>query len=123
MKKQLLTFVALVALSGAAFAQTSTSTTVSTSSDGTTSVSTTDGSGTITEFVPGTSLIVRTTSDAEPIRYRVAKDVVYSDGTVNIDPTTIRVGTPVRYVYEKDGDEMVVKKVIVTKTTTTKTED
>jgi hypothetical protein len=100
-----------------AFAQTSTSsTTVATQPNGVTqtSTTTTESFGTVTDFTPGDSLILKTEA-AEPMRYKFGKTVTYvtSDGKV-IEASKIRKNSKVRVHYLKQGDDMLVDKVIVT---------
>jgi hypothetical protein len=101
-----------------AYGQTSTSsTTVSTGTNGATetTTTTTESTGTVTEFTPGQALILKTEA-AEPVHYKFGKTVTYvtSDGRV-IEASKIRKDSKVRVHYIKDGDNMVVDKVIVTK--------
>lgn len=101
----------------AAYGQTSSSsTTVAAGTNGTTetTTTTTESTGTVTEFTPGRALILRTEA-AEPMRYKFGKNVTYvtSDGKV-IEASKIRKDSKVRVHYMKDGDDMVVDKVIVT---------
>ena len=100
-----------------AFAQTSTSsTTVATQPNGTTetTTTTTESTGTITEFTPGQTLFLKTEA-AQPVRYRFGKTVTYvtADGRV-IEASKIRKDSKVRVHYIKEGDDMVIDKVIVT---------
>jgi len=81
-----------------------------------TTTSTTEGSGTITEFTPGSAIVVKESSG--PVRYRMGKTVTYvtRSGRV-LDPGTVRtnvkVGVPVRVHYSGTGNNMVVDRVIV----------
>ena len=100
-----------------AYGQTSTSsTTVATGTNGATEITTTttESTGTVTEFTPGQALILQTEA-AQPIRYKFAKTVTYvaSDGRV-IEASKIRKDSKVRVHFIKDGDDMVVDKVITT---------
>jgi hypothetical protein len=100
-----------------AYGQTSTSsTTVATGTNGTTetTTTTTESMGTVTEFTPGQALILKTEA-AEPVHYKFGKTVTYvtSDGRV-IEASKIRKDSKVRVHYIKDGDNMIVDKVIVT---------
>ncbi len=78
--------------------------------------STTDANGTITEYTPGSAIVLRETSG--PVRYRFGKTVTYvtRSGRV-LDETTvksrIRVGVPVRVHYAGTGPNMVVDRVIL----------
>jgi hypothetical protein len=106
MKKTLLS-IALAAVAPLAFAQTSTTTTTT---------STTTGSGTITEFTPGSAIVLKETSG--PRHYRFGKKVVYvtksgkelDEATVK---TRIRVGIPVHVEYSGDGDDLMVNRVVL----------
>ena len=104
-------------IGSAAFAQTSTSsTTVARAPNGVTetTTTTTESTGTVTEFTPGQFLMLQTEA-AQPVRYKFGKTVTYvtSDGRV-IDASKITKDSKVRVHYIKDGDDMVVDKVIVT---------
>ena len=101
-----------------AYGQTSTSsTTVATQPNGVTqtTTTTTESTGTVTEFTPGQALVLKTEA-AQPMRYKFGKTVRYvtSDGQV-IEASKIRKDSKVRVHYIKDGDDMVVDKVIVTR--------
>lgn len=105
-------------IGSAAFAQTSTSsTTVAKAPNGVTetTTTTTESTGTVTEFTPGQALILKTEA-TEPVHYKFGKTVTYvtSDGQV-IEASKIRKDSKVRVHYIKDGDDMVVDKVIVTR--------
>jgi hypothetical protein len=117
MIKSIVSIAFATALMGSlAFAQTSTSsTTVATGTNGATetTTTTTESAGTVTEFTPGQALILKTEA-AQPIRYKLGKTVRYvtSDGQV-IEASKIRKDSKLRVHYIKDGDDMVVDKVIV----------
>ena len=78
--------------------------------------STTEANGTITEYSPGSTIVLRETSG--PVSYRFGKTVTYvtRSGRV-LDQATvkskIRVGAPVRVHYAGTGPNMVVDRVIV----------
>jgi hypothetical protein len=100
-----------------AYGQTSTSSTsVSTGTNGATqtTTTTTESAGTVTEYTPGQALILKT-EGAEPLHYKFGKTVTYvtSDGKV-IEASRIRKDSKVRVHYIKEGDDMLVDKVIVT---------
>ena len=109
---------ATILLGTVAYGQTSTSsTTVAAGTNGvteTTTNTTTDNMGTVTEFTPGETLILKTEA-AEPVHYKFSKSVTYvtSDGRA-IEASKIRKDSKVRVHYVKDGDNMVVDKVILT---------
>ncbi len=117
MKKLILSLTGVLALTAsAAFAQTSSSTTTTTSTDGatqTTQTTTTESTGTVTEFTPGTSFVLRTEA-AEPVHYKFGKTVTYvtADGKV-IEASKVSKNAKVRVHYVKDGNDMLVDKVVV----------
>jgi hypothetical protein len=117
--KLFLSIASAIALMGlVAYGQTSsTSTTVATGPNGTTETqtTTTESTGTVTEFTPGQMMVLKTEA-AEPVRYKFSKQVTYvtSNGRV-IQPSKIRKDSKVQVHYVKDGDDMLIDKVIVTK--------
>ena len=118
MIKSIVSVAFATALMGsAAFAQTSSSsTTVATGTNGATetTTTTTESTGTVTEFTPGHVLFLKTEA-AEPVRYKFDKTVTYmtSDGKV-IEASKIKKDSKVHVHYIKQGDDMLVDKVIVT---------
>jgi hypothetical protein len=118
MIKSIVSVAFATALMGSvAFAQTSTSsTTVATQPSGVTetTTTTTETTGTVTEFTPGHRLFLKTEAD-QPVQYKFGKTVTYvtSDGKV-IEASKIRKDSKVRVHYIKQGDDMLVDKVIVT---------
>ena len=119
MIKSIVSVAFATALMGSvAFAQTSSSsTTVATGTNGVTetTTTTTESTGVLTEFTPGHQLFLKTEAD-QPVRYKFGKTVTYvtSDGRV-IEASKIKKDSKVRVHYLKDGDDMVVDKVIVTR--------
>jgi hypothetical protein len=108
---------ATAVMGSVAFAQTSTSSTsVATQPNGVTetTTTTTENTGTVTEYTPGQSLFLKTEAE-QPVRYKFGKTVTYvtSDGKV-IEASKIRKNSKVHLHYTKDGDDMLVDKVIVT---------
>jgi len=106
MKKVLLS-IALAAAAPFAWAQVSETTTTTT---------TTEGNGTITEFTPGSAIVLKESSG--PRRYRFGKTVTYvtrSGKVLDEDTvrTKIKVGVPVRVHYTGTGDDLMVDRVIV----------
>jgi hypothetical protein len=107
--KTLIASIALAAMSSVAFAQTVTEKTVTTTT-------TTTSSGTLSEFTPGTTFIVKESSG--PVTYRYGNKVTYvtkkgvalSDDEVR---TRIRVGAPVSVHYSTDGGTRIVNRVII----------
>jgi hypothetical protein len=67
----------------------------------------------VTEFTPGRVLFLKTEA-AEPVQYKFGKSVTYvtSDGRV-IEASKIRKDSKVRVHYIKQGDDMLVDRVIV----------
>jgi hypothetical protein len=83
-------------------------------------VSTTTAGGTITEFTPGSVISVRTESSTAPVRYVLGDAVTYVDEAgAPVSAAIIKSGVPVTVQYVKDGDRMIVRRVVVKKTTTT----
>jgi hypothetical protein len=85
-------------------------------SETTTTTTTTEGNGTITEYTPGSAIVLRESSG--PRRYGFGKTVTYvtrSGRTLDEDTvrTRIKVGVPVRVHYVGTGDNMMVDRVIV----------
>ena len=85
-------------------------------SETTTTTTTTDANGTITEYTPGTSIVLRETRG--PVLYRVGKTVTYvtrSGRVMDADTvrTRVKVGVPVRVHYVGTGADMVVDRVIL----------
>ena len=85
-------------------------------SETTTTTTTTDANGTITEYTPGSMIVLKETSG--PRHYRVGKTVTYvtRSGKVldeDVVRTRVKVGVPVRVHYTGSGDAMVVDRVIL----------
>jgi hypothetical protein len=119
MIKSIVSIAFATALMGSvAFAQTSTSSnTVATQPNGVTetNTTTTESFGTVTEFTPGDSLTLKTEA-TEPMHYTFSKTVEYvnAHGKV-IEASKIRKDSKVRVHFLKQGDNMVVDKVILTR--------
>jgi len=82
----------------------------------TTTTTTTDANGTITEYTPGSAIVLRESSG--PRHYRFGKTVTYvtrSGKTLDEDTvrTKVKVGVPVRVHYVGTGDNMMVDRVIL----------
>ncbi len=78
-----------------------------------TTTTTTTTAGTISEFGPET-IIVRSETAPEPIRYSYTKTTTYVDETgAPVSIETVKSGLPVTVYYTKVGDRMVASKVIV----------
>jgi hypothetical protein len=118
MIKSIVSIAFATALMGSvAFAQTSTSSnTVATQPNGVigTNTTTTESFGTVTEFTPGDSLTLKTEA-TEPMHYTFSKTVEYvnAHGKV-IEASKIKKDSKVRVHFLKQGDNMVVDKVILT---------
>src|SRR5262245_44286812 len=106
MKKAVLS-IALAVVAPFAWGQVSQTTTTTT---------TTDANGTITEYTPGSAIVLRETSG--PVRYRFGKTVTYvtRSGRV-LDEETVRtrvkVGVTDRVHYSGAAPDIVVDQVIV----------
>lgn len=80
----------------------------------TTTTRTTTSTGTISEYAPGSTFIVKET--AGPVKYRYGKKVTYvtksgktlSDADVR---TRIKVGAPVSVQYTSEGEDRVISRV------------
>jgi hypothetical protein len=104
MKRTLLS-IAFAVIAPFAWAQTSSTTTTTT---------TTDGGGTITEYTPGSVLVLKESSG--PRRYKFGKKVVYvTKSGKELDETTvktrIKLGIPVHVHYTTEGEDMLVDRV------------
>ena len=82
----------------------------------TTTTTTTDTKGTITEYTPGSAIVLRETSG--PRHYRFGKSVTYvtRSGKVldeDVVKTRVKVGVPVRVHYIGTGDNVMVDRVIL----------
>ena len=107
MRKMLLT-IALAVVAPFAWGQVSETTTTTTT--------TTEGNGTITEYTPGSVIVLKETTG--PRRYRFGKTVTYvtrSGQTLDEETvrTKIKVGVPVRVHYVGTGDNVMVDRVIL----------
>ena len=105
--KKLLLIMALAMTAPLAWGQVSETTTTTT---------TTSNSGTITEFTPGSVIVLKESNG--PMRYRFGKTVTYvtSSGTVLDEDavrTKIKVGVPVRVHFEGTGDNQMVDRVVL----------
>jgi uncharacterized protein (DUF2252 family) len=70
----------------------------------------------ITTFTPGESFSVRSESSTSPVTYYTSKDVTVVDPTgAAVDVKYLRADVPVKYTYVKQGERMVVSKIIVQK--------
>jgi hypothetical protein len=82
-------------------------------------VTTTESAGTVSEFSPDT-IIIRSQTSPEPIRYSYSKTTTYVDDAGNpVSMEVIKSGLPVTVHYVKEGDRVIAQRVIVHRTTTT----
>ncbi len=103
MKKVILSLAAICASTAFAVAQTSSTTTT-----------TTTGMGTITEYSPGQTFIVKETSG--PVTYSYGDSVTYvtKSGKVLTDAdlkSRMKVGAPVSVGYSTVGEKRVISRV------------
>lgn len=76
---------------------------------------TTTSAGTISEFGPET-IMIRSETSPEPVRYSYSKTTTYVDESgAPVSIETVKSGLPVTVHYVKVGDRMVASKVIVRK--------
>jgi hypothetical protein len=78
----------------------------------------TSSAGTISEFSPDT-IIVKSESSPDPVRYSYSKTTTYVDESgAPVSMETVKSGLPVTVYYSREGDRMVASKVIVRKVVT-----
>ena len=82
----------------------------------TATTTTTEDMGTITQYTPGSAIVLKETSG--PVHYRFGKTVTYvsRSGKVLDEKTVktrIKVGVPVRVHYAGTGENKVVDRVIL----------
>ena len=69
--------------------------------------------GIVVEYSPGVSMVLNPGS-GEPLHYRFAKTVTYiNDEGRTITPDRIKKNAIVRVYYTKEGNDMIVDKVIL----------
>ena len=109
-----------------AMAQTSTTVTTKDAAAGTTTTatSTTTATGTISTYTPGTDYITfRTSTDAAPVRYYYSKDTTILDPEgQTVTWSAVRPDLPATVYYTRDGERMVVRKIVLSKPTVTEKE-
>src|SRR5438270_10451639 len=118
-----------------AVAQSSTTLTTKEAAAGTvvTESGTTTASGTITTYTPGTDYITFRTggTTGAPVRYYYSKDTTILDPEGRtVTWSAVRPDLPATVYYVREGDRMIVRKIMLTKpvvteketTTTTTTE-
>jgi len=82
----------------------------------TTAATATEDTGTITQYTPGSAIVLKETSG--PVHYRFGKTVTYVSRSGKVlDEKTVRtkikVGVPVRVHYAGTGQNKVVDRVIL----------
>jgi len=82
----------------------------------TTTTTATEDTGTITQYSPGSAIVLKETSG--PVHYRFGKTVTYVSRSGKVlDEKTVRtrikVGVPVRVHYAGTGENKVVDRVIL----------
>jgi hypothetical protein len=109
-----------------AMAQTSTTVTTKDAAAGTavTETSTTTSTGTISTYTPGTDYITfRTSTEAAPVRYYYSKDTTILDPEGHtVTWSAVRPDLPATVYYTRDGERMVVRKIVLSKPTVTEKE-
>jgi hypothetical protein len=109
-----------------AMAQTSTTVTTKDAAAGTTTTetSTTTSTGTISTYTPGTDYITfRTSTDAAPVRYYYSKDTTILDPEGRtVTWSAVRPDLPATVYYTRDGDRMIVRKIMLSKPIVTEKE-
>jgi hypothetical protein len=110
----------MVALGVAVAQESSTTTTTTNPATGVTTASTTTSSGTITAYTPGSDYIsFRTTTDAAPVKYYYSKDTTILDPEgKTVTWSAIRPDLPATVYYVREGDRMLVRKIVLSKPTT-----
>jgi hypothetical protein len=125
MKQTTLAKILAVACSvGVVTAIAQTSTTVTTTKDAAagaavTETSTTTSTGTISTYTPGTDYITfRTSTDAAPARYYYSKDTTILDPEgKTVTWSAVRPDLPATVYYMREGDRMIVRKIVLSKPT------
>lgn len=109
---------ALIATTAIMAVDTTTTKTTKVKEDGSTetTIKTTTSAGTLTEYVAGTTFIMK--EETGPVTYRYGKSVTYitKGGKVITEDelkTRIRVGIPVSVQYVTDGDNRVISRVVI----------
>ncbi len=76
---------------------------------------TTNSTGTISEFNPN-MIVIKTESSSAPIRYTSTRTTTYVDENgVPVSIETVKSGAPATVYYVMEGDRMVASKVVVRK--------
>jgi len=100
-------FAAILAMTDFATAQSTVVQTTSTTS-----------AGTVTEFSPDT-IVIRSETSPEPVRYVYRKTTTYVDEAGNpVSMEVVKSGLPVTVHYIREGDQLVASRVIVRRAVT-----
>ena len=104
--KSTLLGIACAMVTSVVFAQTEKTTTTTTT--------TTTGAGTITEYSPGSTFVVKETSG--PVSYRYGDKVTYvtrSGKTLTDDEvrTRVKVGIPVNVRFSTEGEDRIIDRI------------
>jgi hypothetical protein len=80
---------------------------------------TTTSAGTVTEFSPDT-IVIRSETSPEPIRYSYSKTTTYVDEAgAPVSMEIVKSGLPVTVHYVHEGDRLIADRVIVHRRVTT----
>jgi hypothetical protein len=114
--------VAFVMTLGTVLGQETTTTTTTNPALGTTTTesSTVTSAGTIRTYVPSSDYITfQSTTDTAPVRYYYDKTttIVDPDGHV-VTWSAVRPDLPATVYYVREGDRMIVRKIVLTQPTT-----
>jgi hypothetical protein len=104
--KKLLLSLACVAMAPFALAQTATTTTTTY----------TDGTGTITEYSPGQTVVLKETTGVRPYKFSKTTTYVTRSGKNLSDDEVrarIKIGSPIHIRFTKHENDMVVDRVTV----------
>jgi len=109
------------------FAQTSSTTTTTrdaVTGTTTTEVATTSSTGTITAYTPDSDYIsFRTTTDATPVKYYYTRDTTILDPAgQTVTWSAVRPDLPATVYYVREGDRMIVRKIVLSKPVTVEKE-
>jgi hypothetical protein len=98
---------------------TTTTTTDPATATTTTQSTTTSSTGTIAELAPGSDYIMfRSTTDTSPLRYYYTKTTTVLDPEGKIVTwSAVRPDVPATVYYTREGDRMIVTKVVLSKPT------
>ncbi len=105
--KKLVLSIACAAVAPFALAQTSSTTTTTT---------VTESTGTITQYTPGQTVIVKETSGDRPYKFTKTTTYVTKSGKTLSDEevrTRIKIGLPIHVKFIKQDNDMVVERVMV----------